>query len=364
VGLNPCFLKPHTNLQQHAIDEQSTHFETVMGDEKLSGPQIMPYDMDECMLSVGILTYNHAPFIAECLETVLNQKTAFGFEVVIGDDCSKDGTLNILNGYAERFPGRITILTSATNIGVYANGRRVVEACKGKYVAMLDGDDKWLFDGKLMAQVAELEAAPDCAGCFHDALIRSDRPIQSQSHGFDYGNYKTYSQFNQYNRRFYPWDVLERNIVPTSSLVFRNTETLLDEMVLFEDHRRSLDWIYHLLLIQNSYFMYINEPWSMYNDHAGGITKTVPRHLFILTIISGLKRLIRHEYYKNIIHHVYSSIAREYLNLFFVQVDAPRRTRLAIVLRYLLYAMLGVMTRCRGLIAMVFRRASQKDERF
>ncbi len=116
-------------------------------------------------VSVGIVTYNHAPFIRECLESALAQVTDFPFEIVVGEDCSTDGTRAIVEEYAARFPGRIRALLAEKNLGVFENWRRVLEACRGKYLANLDGDDR-MRPGRLQKQVAHLDAHPDVAVLF------------------------------------------------------------------------------------------------------------------------------------------------------------------------------------------------------
>ena len=81
-------------------------------------------DGTEPVISVCIPTFNHAPFIAEALETTLNQQVAYAYEVVIGDDCSTDGTTEILSAYQRRRPNRIRLLLATDNLGKYTgNGR-------------------------------------------------------------------------------------------------------------------------------------------------------------------------------------------------------------------------------------------------
>lgn len=127
------------------------------------------------VLSVRISTYQHAGFIRQCLDSVLCQQTNFPFEIVIGEDCSTDGTREIVFEYAERYPERIRVITADINVGVKANGQRLRNACRGKYVALLEGDDYWCDPLKLQQQVDFLESNPDYALCYHDfVLLDSD----------------------------------------------------------------------------------------------------------------------------------------------------------------------------------------------
>ena len=118
--------------------------------------------MNAPLVSVKMITFNHAPFIAQAIEGVLRQKTKFPFELVIGEDCSIDGTREIAYRYQEKYPDIIRIVTSDQNVGMKKNGYRTTKACNGKYIAFCEGDDYWHHPGKIQKQVDYLEANPDC----------------------------------------------------------------------------------------------------------------------------------------------------------------------------------------------------------
>lgn len=121
--------------------------------------------MDTPLVSVCMTTYNHAAYIAQAIESVLTQRTAFGVELVVGEDCSADGTPAICRAYAEKYSDRIRLVTSPENVGWRRNYRRTFEACRGRYVAYLDGDDWWTDPEKLQTQVDLLESDPACGMC-------------------------------------------------------------------------------------------------------------------------------------------------------------------------------------------------------
>jgi glycosyltransferase involved in cell wall biosynthesis len=102
-------------------------------------------------------TYNHEKFISQAIESVLCQRTTFSVEVVIGEDCSTDNTLAICRQYEAQYPDRVRVVASDSNIGMHANYRRTIEACRGKYIAMCDGDDWFTDENKLQIQVEQLE---------------------------------------------------------------------------------------------------------------------------------------------------------------------------------------------------------------
>ena len=130
--------------------------------------------MSKPLVSVCMTAYNHAPYIARAIEGVLKQRTTFGVELIIGEDCSTDNTLATCREYAERYPDRIRLITAAKNVGMRENYRRTALAGQGRYVAYCDGDDYWTDEEKLQRQVEALEADPELGMCY----TRSERRVE------------------------------------------------------------------------------------------------------------------------------------------------------------------------------------------
>ena len=130
--------------------------------------------MSKPLVSVCMTAYNHAPYIARAIEGVLKQRTAFGVELIIGEDCSTDNTLATCREYAERYPDRIRLITAERNVGMRENYRRTALAAQGRYVAYCDGDDYWTDEEKLQRQVEALEADSAIGMCY----TRSERRIE------------------------------------------------------------------------------------------------------------------------------------------------------------------------------------------
>ena len=124
---------------------------------------------DKPLVSVCCITYKHESFLAQTIESVLMQETDFTVEMVIGEDCSPDGTRAIAQDYARRYPGRVRVLTPAHNLGIMSNLIASIAACTGEFIAFVEGDDYWTDPHKLQLQVDALRANPDCGMCFHDA---------------------------------------------------------------------------------------------------------------------------------------------------------------------------------------------------
>jgi glycosyltransferase involved in cell wall biosynthesis len=122
-------------------------------------------------VSVSLVTYNHADWIAQAIESVLNQKTDFYFEIIIGEDCSDDMTLEICKRYQKKHPYIIKILASDKNQGNRANSVRNLNACAGKYIAILSGDDFWNDETKLQQQVDFLDANENYSASYTQAHV-------------------------------------------------------------------------------------------------------------------------------------------------------------------------------------------------
>ena len=80
------------------------------------------------------------------------QKTTFPYELVIGEDCSTDGTREIVLDYAQKYPEIIRVVTSETNVGMKENYKRTLNEYQGKYLAFCEGDDYWIDSHKLQKQ--------------------------------------------------------------------------------------------------------------------------------------------------------------------------------------------------------------------
>ena len=119
------------------------------------------------LVSVHMLTYNQAKYISAAIEGVVGQETDFEYELIIGEDCSNDGTRQICLEYQRRYPNIIRVIWSDVN--VYRNGGnscRVHQCCRGVFVAFCEGDDYWTDKYKLQKQVDVMLKYPTVSVCF------------------------------------------------------------------------------------------------------------------------------------------------------------------------------------------------------
>lgn len=124
------------------------------------------------VVSVTITTYNLETFVEKTIQSVLDQETDFPFEIVIGDDCSTDGTQDIIKRFQKQYPDIIrTVIFNEKNEGVSVLFPRVILSCKGQFIATLDGDDYWTDNNKLQMQLNYLKNNSEYKICCTDYSI-------------------------------------------------------------------------------------------------------------------------------------------------------------------------------------------------
>ena len=129
--------------------------------------------MMQPLVSICCVTYNHAPFIRQCIDGFLMQETTFPVEILIHDDASEDGTDGIIREYADKYPEKIFPLYEEQN--QYSRGVKIdffnYNRARGKYIAYCEGDDYWTDPLKLQKQVDFMESHPEYSVCFHDYTV-------------------------------------------------------------------------------------------------------------------------------------------------------------------------------------------------
>ena len=118
------------------------------------------------VVSVAIITYNQKEYLKECIESVLEQDYK-NIEIVIADDCSTDGTQDMLKEYDKQYPNKFVLKLSEKNQGITPNSNLAHFACSGDYIAWMGGDDLML-PGKIKKQVEYMESNPNCTICYHN----------------------------------------------------------------------------------------------------------------------------------------------------------------------------------------------------
>lgn len=108
----------------------------------------------ELSICVLMLAYNHEKFVAEAIQGVVEQRGNFSLKLIIGEDCSSDSTRTICEGFRDRFPDQISLLSATANLGIQQNFVRTLQACyESDFIAFCEGDDRWTDPKKLAIQI-------------------------------------------------------------------------------------------------------------------------------------------------------------------------------------------------------------------
>lgn len=197
--------------------------------------------MQDPLVSIVCITYNHEPYLRKALEGFLMQETTFPVEIVLAEDCSTDGTRRICEEYAAKYPDRINYIWGETNVGAVANERRAMKAARGKYIAFCEGDDYWTVPDKLQRQVDFLESHPNYSVTFHRCqhlnVETGERKDDVCAHLFSSDQEGVDISIPEF---FASW------ITQPLTMVYRASCLDLDDMLKYA-YYRDMHQIYHLL---------------------------------------------------------------------------------------------------------------------
>lgn len=218
--------------------------------------------MQQPLVSVWMITYNHEKYIRQGLENVIAQKTNFPFEIIIGEDCSTDGTRAIVKEFESRYADIVKPIYHDTNVGAMRNA---YEYCyprlSGKYVACLEGDDYWTDENKLQKQVDLMEANPDYAICFHQVYEL-----------FDGNECKATTLFSSVSGSTVEFTVEDLaangNFIHTASVLFRNF--LIQDFPSWFTTSAIGDYVLHMLNAKKGKIIFLPYPMSVYRRHNQG----------------------------------------------------------------------------------------------
>lgn len=173
------------------------------------------------------MTYNHENYIQDALDSFLEQKVNFKYEIIVHDDASTDETADIVKSYEQKYPNLIKGIYQVKNQYdrmIWLLFSFIQNVCKGKYVAICEGDDYWIDYHKLQIQVDYLESHPECVLTIHDAIKINykDKTIKAMTPFKDEGY-------------LLPKDVIiqDQEITPTASMVLRRSAADMDLNGLF-----------------------------------------------------------------------------------------------------------------------------------
>lgn len=225
--------------------------------------------MNKPLVSICCISYNHEPYIKDALEGFLAQQTSFPFEIVISDDCSKDGTHAIIKEYAQKFHNIIRDISPKQNLGLFENFTYVQEQAAGKYIALCEGDDFWVDPYKLQKQVDLLEKDPSLIACCTDCINvdKTGQPIES---------HKNTSE--ETDKRYTLRDFFDENPqYPTLTVVYRNSHKELFPRLRHVKNPFLADWPLWIALLSYGDMLFLNQTTAAYRNNPTSITHTANR---------------------------------------------------------------------------------------
>jgi glycosyltransferase involved in cell wall biosynthesis len=231
-------------------------------------------------VSVLVITYNHARFVRQALDSALAQRLPQSFEILISEDRSTDGTREIVEEYAERYPYLIRLLLSERNLRSNEVVARGLRAARGRYIAYLDGDDYWTSEDKLCAQVEFLDARPDVTICFHNVQVVNEHS-QSMGSLWTGPGQPEVSELR---------DLLRGNPIAASSVVYRRAA--VSEVPGWYDRFFPVtDWPLHVLYAREGRIGYLDQTLGVYRLHSGGLYSTLSERQKLEANVDFYRRL-------------------------------------------------------------------------
>ena len=214
-------------------------------------------DNNPPLVSVAVITYNHENYIRQCLEGILMQKTDFPFEIIIGEDCSTDGTRKVIEEFEKKYPAIVKPIYQEKNVGGAVNAYSYCyPRLSGKYIAICEGDDYWTDEYKLQKQVDFLEQNPEYVLCFHRvAAVDKENNILN-------------SQLASDKVILYNWKDILHISIPTLSAVFKKTFDVVPKEMF---RVRSGDTFLFGMLSQFGNAADLGFIGAHYRKHSGGV---------------------------------------------------------------------------------------------
>lgn len=226
-------------------------------------PRLRPSPPAAPRVAVLVQTCNQEAYVAEALDSILEQKTDFAVEIVVVDDASSDGTRDVIDRYARAHANiRPVFLFRRSTRG--ENNLALFRHVSAPYVAICDGDDYFTDPDKLQIQADYLDANPDCALCFHPVRIVWE----------DGGPDAIYPNIDEMERgkqeRYHLTELMAANFIQTNSVMYRwrfggGIPTWFDPTLV------PGDWYWHLLHAEQGDIGFLDRVMSVYRRHGNSL---------------------------------------------------------------------------------------------
>ncbi len=255
---------------------------------------------EDIKLSVIVCAYNVGDLLEQCLESILNQKVDFSYEILIGDDGSTDDTRAIIDHYHKKLPETIVPVYQPINLGYSANFVSLLERSNAPYFAQVDADDYIIDDLKFAEQMAILERDRSLAACFHNYQViyegeEGTHPIKPP---FDEDTVVDYNF------------LLERPLGPGNTTMVRRSCMPSPIPDWIRHSANHMDYCMQSMVALKGNIYYLNKVMSSYRKHGNNITAVVKR-----TFLSEKSLEINKELKKAFLAHGHDHLKEKFNNI-------------------------------------------------
>lgn len=167
----------------------------------------MKHNTEQIKVSVIVLCYNQRDFIEKALDSIINQKVDFKYEILVGDDASTDGTDEILLGYEKESSINFNLFIREHNIGSSRNIFELLLSAKGEYIFVLEGDDFWISTDKMQTQVNFLQENKEFIACSHKFNIVDCDGNMTYRQRLNWVRYKEIFTFDDFQGLYLPGQI-------------------------------------------------------------------------------------------------------------------------------------------------------------
>lgn len=238
--------------------------------------------MNDKLLSVIITAYNQENFIRQAIDSVLNQKTQYDYEIIIGEDCSQDRTKEILIEYENKFPDRIKVFYNAKNLGIVGNWHSTISKANGFYIGVCEGDDYWTDQYKIEKQMTYLLSNPDCGMICTNFSKFYEINGQTEKNCFNYKRYVNGINYNDF--------ILDRGTIMSGTVIFKKELYTDFDRVIPLDLRikwKMPDTPLWLFIAKNSKIDVISDSTAEYRIQINSGSKNIDEEKHFLYVLNG-----------------------------------------------------------------------------
>lgn len=208
------------------------------------------------LVTVLMLAYNQQDTIDQAIRGVMLQRAPFGIHLIVADDASTDDTAALADAWADKYPGRITVLHRQANMGLAPNFMDAYRRIDTPYMAICEGDDWWCSPHKLARQVREMEAHPECTVCCHRVVNY-------------YADTRTMSLSGTSPREFGIEYLSRRNPITNVSVLYRRLPA--SEIPDWITRTPLVDYAMHMLHAARGTVRWLPRPMAVYRQYTRGI---------------------------------------------------------------------------------------------